>query len=191
MRRALLLLALTSVALLAVAPLGLAGSGSHSDPSGDLYRTPTNGVSAESVDIVRATFGHRRGKLVHTITTAGAAADPARGGEVPMLWIESPQNQGGDSEEPQGNGTAECTWFIGRFEGRIGVFTCGYGDRVASARVTRTSARTVRFEFSPKAIGNTRTYEWAALTQAPAGGTRVWVDRLPDGDHSYFVHTLR
>ncbi|HEX8647366.1 MAG TPA: hypothetical protein VF715_10735 [Thermoleophilaceae bacterium] len=168
--------------VLAAAATVSAGSGAVSDPSGDLYDVPTTGGSGQ-VDIVRATFGHSGGRLVHTVTTSGDIPDPAAGATSPMLFIEHPTTA---------NGTAECTYFVGRHAGKLGVFTCGYGDRVGSARIRRTSARTVRFEFSPRAIGNPASYEWAFLTRVRTRyNASTWVDRLPDGDHGYLTHQLR
>lgn len=182
MRRALLSVAVAVVVVLATAAVGNAGSGSATDPSGDLYDTPASGGSGPA-DIVRATFGHSKGRLVHTVSTAGNIPDPAAGSGSPVIFIEHPTRP---------NGTAECTYFVGRHEGRLGVFTCGYGDRVGSARIRRTSARTVRFEFSPRAIGNPPNYEWAALTRAQTRfNPAMWVDRVPDGDHVFFTHELR
>lgn len=181
MRRALLSAVMAVVVVLATAAAGSAGSGSASDPSGDLYETPASGGSG-GYDLVRATFGHSRGRLVHTVTTAGNIPDPASG-QGPLLFIEDPV---------EANGTSECTYFVGRFGGRYGVFRCGYGDRVGSLRMTRTSARTIRFEFSPRAIGNPASYQWGALTRtATRYSSSMYVDRLPDGDHVYLTHELR
>jgi hypothetical protein len=182
MAKALKALALAGALALAAAPAGIAGSGSASDPRGDTWGDPSGG--AGPVDFVRATYGHaKNGNLVHKVTVAGNVANPASGsGNVPMLWIEDPQDP---------NGHADCRYFIGRHEGRLGVFTCGYGDRVASARIKRTSSNTIRYEFSPGAIGNPPSYGWAALVMAPADGTALWADRLPDGDHSFLTHKLR
>ncbi len=182
MRRALLPAAVAVAVVLAAAATGSANSGSATDPSGDLFDQPASGGSGP-YDIVRATFGHSRGRVVHTVTTAGNITDPAAGSNSPMIFIESPTAP---------NGTAECSHFVGYHDGRLGVFTCGYGDRVGSARVRRTSARTVRFEFSPRAIGNPASYEWAARTRTRTRySSLMWVDRLPDGDNAFLVHQLR
>jgi hypothetical protein len=181
MRRALSLAVTTALLVLASAAPASASSGSATDPSGDLYDQPVSGGSGP-FDLVRATFGHRGSRLVHTVTTAGSVPDPASG-NAPMLFIEDPIDP---------NGTAECTYFVGRFNGRYGVFRCGYGTRAGSLRMTRTGSRTVRYEFSPKAVGNNANYEWAALTRTRTRyNVAMWVDRLPDGDHSYLTHQLR
>jgi hypothetical protein len=183
MRRALIALVVVSAAALAAAPLGIAGSGSVSDPRDDLWAQPTSGGSA-SLDMVRATFGHAgNGRLVHTVTLAGAAANPAGGGNVPTLLIEDPARPNG--------GTSLCRYFVGVHKGRLGVFTCGYADRVASARISRTSSNTIRYEFSARAIDNPATYDWAFVTRGTVFGTQGDLDRLPDGDHSFLTHRLR
>ena len=175
--RAILGAVLAGVAL-TTAPLGVAGSGSVADPRGDL--DPSGSSSRE--DIVRASHGHtRNGRLVHTVTVAGDVGNPASA-DIPQLWIEDP-------ELP--NGTSQCRYFIGRFEGRLGVFTCGYGERVAGARIRRTSSNTVRYEFKPSAIDNPANYNWAFVTKGPVQGTQSFVDRLPDGDHAFLNHRLR
>ena len=178
MRRFALLGLVLATAFLAVTPLGLAGSGSFSDPRGD--QDPSS--ASANFDIVRATYGHSKGRLVHTVTVAGTIANPASA-DPPELWIEDP-------EAP--NNTSDCRYFVGRFEGRLGVFTCGYAERVGSARIRRTSSTTVRYEFSPKAIGSPDSYRWAFLTRTTAaGGTLALVDRLPSGDHRFHTHALR
>jgi hypothetical protein len=180
MRRALLALTLACAAAIATAPLGIADSSSFSDPRGDTYDTPSGGSGG--VDLVRASHGDTKsGRLVHTISVAGNVANPASGGNVPMLWIEDPARS---------NGNADCRYFVGRHEGRLGVFTCGYGDRVAGARIVRTSAHTIRYEFSPSAIDNPASYDWAFVVKAPATGTQWWIDRLPDGDHAFNTYRL-
>lgn len=182
MRRVLLGLALTVTVVLAVTSLGIANSGSAGDPSGDLGDTPV-GISSSSVDIVRASSGHGRGgRLVHKVSVAGNVPDPASG-NAPMLFIEA-------TDEP--NGQADCAYFVGRHQGRFGVFTCGYGDRVGSLRMTRTSGSTVRFEFKASAIGNPPEYHWAALTRSRTRySSSYFVDRLPSPDHTFITHRLR
>lgn len=183
MRRALLITMLACASVLAAAPVASAASGSFTDPSGDTFGGQPTGNSSGSLDIVRATFGHRGGRLVHKVTTAGDVGNPARGTNFPLLLIEHPTLP---------NGTAECTYFVGRHNGRLGVFACGYGTYLGSARITRTSARTVRFEFSPRAIENPPTYEWAFSTRSPTQyNAMVWADRIPSPDQEFFVHTLR
>lgn len=179
MRRIATIGTLAGVLVLLNVPLGLASTESFSDPRNDL--DPPAASNAANYDIVRATEGHSNGRLVHTVSVAGSIANPASA-DPPMLWIEDP-------DEP--NRTAQCRYFIGRVEGKLGVFTCGYGDRVASARIRRTSSRTVRYEFSPKAIGNPASYRWAFLTEGPTQGTTSLLDRLPSGDNAFVTHKLR
>jgi hypothetical protein len=181
MRRALLIAVLSLAAVLVAAPAGSGSSGSFSDARGDIIAQPV-GVSSGSVDIVRATQGHSRGRLVHTVTTAGNVGNPARGTNFPLMFIERPG---------VANGTAECAYFIGRHNGRFGVFRCGYGSFVASVSIRRTSARTVRFEFSPRALGNPPSYQWAFRTRAATRDSHsMWLDRLPNGDKSFIRHDL-
>lgn len=166
------------------APGAAADSSVFTDPAGDPFDQPT-GVSSSSVDVVRATHGHGGGRLVHTVSVAGTVPNPASSTNAPMLYLQ-PSNVS--------NGTSDCAYFVGRHRGRIGIFRCGYGNRVGAATVRRTSARTVRFEFTARAIGNPASYEWAALTSS--GSTRyarsVWyVDRMPSFEDAYFTHTLR
>jgi hypothetical protein len=177
MRQRALLGTVTAGLVLAAAPLGIAGSGSFSDPSGDL--DPVGATNpGPRYDIVRATHGHAsRGRLVHTVTVAGQASVADQ-----FLWIEDP-------ERP--NGTSYCRYFVGRHEGRTGVFTCGYADRVGSARIRRTSSNTIRFEFSPRAIDNPARYDWAAVSFGPSGGSTGYIDRVPSGDHAFIGHELR
>ena len=177
MRRGALLSLFLAAVFLATAPLGLAGSGSVNDQRGD--QAPSTATSR--YDIVRATFGHSNGRLVHTVSVAGDIANPTST-DPPMLLIEDPKAP---------NGIAQCRYFVGRFEGRLGVFTCGYADRVASARIRRTSSSTVRYEFSRKAIGSPASYRWAFVTEATTNGTKFLVDRLPTGDNAFHTHTLR
>ena len=180
MPRKPLLASLAAAALLAAAPLGLADSGSFPDPRGDLDPTGARKPSS-SHDLVRATQAHSKRRLVHTVTVAGDAPNPAAA-PVPVIWIEVP-------DEP--NGTSQCRYFVGRQDGRLGVFTCGYAERVGSARIRRTSPSTVRYEFSPRAIGNPGRYFWAVASYGPAENTQGDIDRLPDDDHARITHVLR
>jgi hypothetical protein len=183
MAKALIALTLSAAAVLCGGTQALASSGSASDPRGDLYGKPDSG-STSAVDFVSASYAHASGgRLVHTVSVAGSIANPnSSAGSLPMLWIEDPVRS---------SGTSYCRYFVGRFHGRLGVFTCGYGDRVASARIVRTSAHTIRYEFKAKAIDNPRSYGWAFLVEGPVFGTDAQLDRLPDGDHTFSNHTLR
>jgi hypothetical protein len=181
MRRALLTAILATAAVLVAVLSASANSSSHSDPSGDLFGDPTE-VSNSSVDIIRATVGHRRGNLVHTVSVAGTVG-AVGASNAPVLFLEHPT---------QPNGTAECAYYVGRRNGVNGVFKCGYGTRVTSARITRTSSRTMRFEFSPKFLNNPENYEWAARTRARTTySVSAWVDRLPSGNNEFLTHELR
>ncbi len=178
MRRIALLGTLTAGLVFIGAPAGLAGGGSVSDPRGD--QDPAG--SSARYDIVRSTFGHASGRrLVHTVTMAGDVGNPASA-EVPQIYIEDP-------DAP--NGTATCRYFVGRHDGRLGVFTCGYADRVASARIRRTGSSTVRYEFKQSAIGSPASYRWAVVSRGPTIGTTGIVDRLPSGDNAFHTHRLR
>jgi hypothetical protein len=184
MRKAVM--ALTLAGALALAPAAAADAGSASDPRDDLFDAPASGSA--TFDIVRATFGHKRGQLVHTVSVAGSVASPASL-NAPYLLIQEP---GGAQDPGNPNGQADCRYFVGRHQGRLGVFTCGYGDRVAGARVTRTSGSTIRFEFSPRAIGNLPAYQWKAVTEGQGRyAARSQIDKLPSGDRTYLTHTLR
>jgi hypothetical protein len=181
MRRSLLTLTLAALAILAFGAPVVASSDRISDASGDVEGEPVGG--AGSADIVRVANGHgKNGVVWHSVSVSGAAADPARDGLVPLLYIETPD---------QANGTSECAWFVGRHRGKLGVFTCGYGDRVAKARIVRTSSRTIKYTFDRDAIGNPSWYDWAFVIRGASDGTAVQHDRAPSPDETYFRHTLR
>lgn len=181
MRRGALTALLTFTCVLAAAPLGLAGSGSEPDPAGDVEAEPVGGESA--ADIVRTSYGHAKGgRLTHKVTIAGTAADPSKGGLVPTLYLEI-------RERP--SASSVCDIFIGRYRGRLGVFECGTGRRIGSARVVKQGNSSTKFVFSRSAIGDPDTYEWAAAVVGPSHGTQVWHDRAPDGDDVFFTHRLR
>lgn len=182
MRRALPTVLVAVTALVVAAVPGGANSSTHSDPSGDLFNRPV-GVNASSVDLVRATAGHSRGRLVHTVSTAGSIPSPSSG-LAPVLFLEHPT-------QPN-NGMAECAYIVGRRGSQYGVFKCGGGKRVASLRMTRTSSRTIRYEFSPNFLNNPENYEWAARTRSRTEySASSWVDRLPSGNNEFITHTLR
>jgi hypothetical protein len=181
MRRALPLL--VAALALAAAPAASADSGSATDPSGDQYGGQPVGNSSGSLDIVRVTWGHSRGRLVHTVTTAGSVGNPASSTNFPVMFFEHPTVY---------NGTAECAFFAGRHNGRLGIFRCGYGSFLASIRITRTSARTIRYEFSPRALGNPRRYQWSFRTRSRTEyNAAEWIDRFPNGDNEFRTHVLR
>jgi hypothetical protein len=183
MRRALPVL--IAVLVLAAAPAAGADSGSATDPSGDLFGGQPTGNSSGSLDIVRVTWGHSRGRLVHTVTTAGNVGDPASSTNFPVMFFEFEHSY-------VTNGTSECAFFAGRHNGRLGIFRCGYGSFVASARITRTSARTVRYEFSPRALRNPPSYQWSFLTRSDTQyATAAGTDRFPNGEREFRTHVLR
>jgi hypothetical protein len=184
MRRAVVTLVAAMASALAVAvPLGVADTVSGTDSRGDVEGNPAGG--AERADIVRATAGtNSRGQLTHTVTIAGSAADPKGGGIVPALYIELPD---------QANAVAECAVLVGQFRGRLGVFRCGTGERLGSAKVVRTSTHTTRYTFSKAALGNPSSYDWAVVTRANATDNGSWTrhDRLPSSDDEYLRYSLR
>ena len=174
--------ALAAAALVASAQFVLADNRSVDDFRGEVIGEPPGG--AEAADIVRASYGHGRGGRVwHKVTIAGRAPDPSRTGQlVPILFIDVPNH---------GTGARECDYFVGRFEGRIGLFQCGSLDRIAAARVTRTSEHSTRYAFSTKPFGSPRSYDWAFAVEGPSDGTWIRYDRLPDGDRAYLTHRAR
>ena len=181
MRRALFTLVVAIAALAAAVPLGMAAT-SGSDERGDVFGSPPGGSAG--ADIVSASARRSsNGQVTHTITTAGTPADPAGDGVIPVVYVESPT---------EGNGTAECSHFVGRYRGRLGVFRCGYADRTGSARIVR-SGNSLRYTFSPRAIGNPRSYDWAAVTRGNSGerGTPTRYDRLPSVDDLYLQLRVR
>ena len=181
MRRTLLVLALIALTILAVTAPVVASSERLTDASGDVEGEPVGGAGA--ADIVKSANGHgKKGDVWHSVTVSGGAADPAKGGLVPYLYIEVPN---------QANGTSECTFFVGRHRGKLGVFTCGYGDRVAKARIVRTSSHTIRYTFNRRAIGSPDWYDWAFIVIGASDGTTVQHDRSPSPDDVYFRHKLR
>lgn len=176
MRRALATLFIAAATLTAAVPLGVADTVRGTDPSGD---TEGGGSSA---DLVRATAGtDSRGRLVHTVSVAGNAASPSGDGIVPVVYIEIPD---------QANAVAECTVFVGVYRGKQGVYRCGTTERLGSATITRTSAHTFRYTFSPKALGKPKYYDWAVVTRSNASTQGSWTryDRLPSGDDIFLSY---
>jgi hypothetical protein len=166
---------------LAAASVGLASSGSSADRRGDVEGDPAGG--AARVDIVRTSHGHTGdGRLWHKVTVAGAAADPAKGGLIPTLYLEI-------RERP--SASSVCDVYVGRFRGRLGVFECGTNERLGSARIVRSGESTTKYVFSRGAIDDPASYDWAAGVIGPSHGTQVWYDRAPDGDDVFFTHELR
>jgi hypothetical protein len=181
MRRLLLTLASSLLAIGALSAPVAADGERISDASGDVEGEPAGG--AATADIVSVKNGHgKRGDVWHSVSVSGPVADPAKGGLVPFLYIESPE---------QANGTSECSHFVGRHRGKLGVFTCGYGDRVAKARIVRTSSHTIKYTFNRAAIGNPGWYDWAFVVRGASDGTTVQHDRSPSQDDVYFRHRLR
>jgi hypothetical protein len=183
MRRAAATLIAALAVTLGAVPLGIADTTSGTDARDDVEGSPPGGASA--ADLVRATAGtNSRGQLVHTVTIAGTAADPSGDGPVPGIHIELPA---------QPNAVAECTVFVGQFKGRLGVYRCGTGERLGSAKVVRTTSHTTRYTFSPRALGSPRSYDWAVITRARTTTNGSWTrhDRLPSGDDAYLSYSLR
>jgi len=177
-RRSLLTSLLAAAAVMALAPLVLAQGSSGDDARGDVLGEPAGGQ--EAADIVRANAAQKNGdQLVHKVTIAGRAADPAADGLVPHLLI---------NVRGRPNGTSACDFFVGRHDGRLGAFTCGTTTRVAKARVVRTSERSTRYTFDADAIGDPSRYDWAFAIDGPSDGTEVTHDRLPDNENVFLTH---
>ena len=178
MRRAALTFAIALIAAFSVAPAGIAGSGSNSDPKGDLEFKPADPAA---VDIVSTSFGHAsKGRLVHKVTVAGTPGNPANG-IIPFIYIEMRERS---------SASAVCDIYVGRYDGGLGVFACGTNERLGSARITR-SGHTVRYVFSPRALGNPESYDWAAGVVGPTDNTQGRYDRAPDQDDIFYTHKLR
>ena len=157
------LLAAASVAAVALAAPAAADTATMSDPRGDVEDWPAAGPSD---DIVQSTAGSAsKGRLVHTVTLAGPARDPAR--STPLLLIET-----GDRM------SRWCDYVVGRTDRGLGVFTCDYMDRVGSVRVTRSGSR-LRYVFRRSAIGSPSEYGWAVVARGQANGTTAEYDRAP------------
>ena len=183
MRRAAATLTAALVVTLGAVPLGIADTVTGSDERGDVEGSPPGGPSA--ADIVRASAGtDSRGRLTHTVTIAGTAADPSGNGIVPAIYIELPD---------QANAVAECTVYVGQLKGRLGVYRCGTNERLGSARVVRTTTHTTRYTFSKRALGSPSTYDWAVITRARSTANGSWTrhDRLPTPDDVYLQYSLR
>jgi hypothetical protein len=158
-----------------------ASSGSAGDRRGDVQGEPAGG--AGRADIVRTSYGHTKdGRLWHKVTVAGTAADPAKDGLIPMIYLEI-------RDRP--SASSVCDIFIGRYRGRLGVFECGTSERIGSARVVRSGKSTTKYVFSRAVIDDPASYDWAAIVVGPSDGTQVWHDRAPDQDDVFFTHGLR
>jgi hypothetical protein len=174
MRRAGLAAALTLVAVLGAAPLVGATSGSFTDPAGDTESRPADPAA---VDITRVSFGHTSdGRLFHKVTVAGTMRDL-----VPFIYLEMRERS---------SASAECDIYVGTYDGRFGVYACGTNERLGSVRVTKR-ASSIKYVFKRGAIGNPRTYDWAAGVTGPSFDTQFRFDRAPDGDDIFFTHALR
>ena len=183
MRRIAVTLIAAAALALAAAPLAIAATDTATDARGDVEGSPPGGDAA--ADLVRATAGRdSHGNITQTVTIAGAAPNPSGGGIVPFLYLEMPT---------MANGMSECAAFVGQFNGRLGVFRCGTGHRIGWARIVRTSRHTTRYTFSPRALGNPASYDWAVYTRSRSSAPGSWTqyDRLPSTEYEYFTYSLR
>jgi hypothetical protein len=168
-----------AASLAAVAP-ALAHTQTESDAGGDTRGHPS---SPANVDIVGARAGDaKHHKIAQTVTLAGSAGDPHHGGLVPMLYINVPSWGGGD---------IECDYYVGRKDGRDGVYECGTRDRRGKAKIQRKGAHSLRYVFSPKAIRSPDAYEWAFAVVGKADGVYETFDRAPDTQSEMFTYSLR
>lgn len=183
MRRAATTLIAALAVTLAAVPFGIAATVSGGDPRGDVEGSPAGG--AAGADLVRASAGtDSRGRLTHTVSVAGTAANPSGDGIVPVIYIEFPD---------EANAVADCAVYVGQFKRRLGVYRCGDNERLGSARVVRTSSHTTRYTFSPRALGSPRAYDWAVITRARSEARGQWIrhDRLPSAEDEFLRHSLR
>jgi hypothetical protein len=178
MRRALTAALITATSLAAAAP-ALASEQAESDARGDTMGHPSG--SRANVDIVTAGAGDaKHGKIAQTVTFAGNAGDPHHGGLVPLLYINVPSYAGY---------AIECDFYVGREEGRDGVYECATKKRVGKAKITRKGSGTLRYVFSPKSIGKPKVYEWAfAVLGNGTDGTYEYFDRAPDTQSEMFTY---
>lgn len=180
MRRVLAAALVTAAASFAAAAPALAHEQTESDASGDTAGHP---ASSANVDIVKADAGDaKHHKIAQTVTFAGNAGDPHRGGLVPLLYINVPS---------WGGGAIECDYYVGRKNGRDGVYECGTRDRVGKAKIQRRGAHTLRYVFSPKAIRSPDVYEWAFAVVGKSDGVYETFDRAPDTQSEMFTYSLR
>ena len=180
MRRVALTFVLALAVVIGAAPLGFAGSGSSNDPKGDVEFKPKN---RDNVDIVRTSFGHTSdGRLYHKVTVAGTAADPAKGGVIPFIYVEMRERS---------SASGVCDIYIGRYDGELGVFACGTNERLGSARIVKSGKSSIKYVFSRDAIGNPKSYDWAAGVVGPSDNTQARYDRAPDQDDVFYTHKLR
>jgi hypothetical protein len=134
------------------------------------------------VDIVGASAGDgKHGKIVQKVRVAGGALDANRSDARTMLYINVPS---------YGGGARECDFYVGFRGSRPGVYTCGYRYRVGSAKISR-SGSSIRYSFSPKAIGRPGSYEWAFVVQGSVDGTIEDFDRVPDDQVGMQSYRLR
>lgn len=165
-------LAAAAVAAAALAAPAAADTATMSDPRGDVADWPSAGPSD---DIVASTAGSAsRGRLVHTVSLAGAARDPAH--STPLLLIET-----GDRM------SRWCDYVVGRTDRGLGVFDCDYMDKVGRVRVTRSGSR-LRYVFRRSAIGSPSEYGWAVVARGQANGTTAEYDRAPTEQDAFISY---
>jgi hypothetical protein len=171
MRRvALALLTLTGASLAAVA---LAHSTSTSDPAGDVKHNPQN---KPRYDIVKVSISHSGKNITETVRTKGKVYKQGSP-QTPLLWIDVP---GKVAKRP---GCQYSDYFVADGE----VAECGEGPATGKATIKKTSAHTLKFTFSAKALGSPSEFGSAFVVQGFAGKLIIY-DRAPNS--GFVRHTL-
>ena len=166
-----------ATALVFGAVIGFAGADRKAitDPSGD--------STDPAFDIVKATAKHGpKHRLVHTVKMAAPIAGDLTGKRI-SLQISTDR----DSD-------CELEFHVPPI-GRNPLIKCGIGETSKFARVTKPSARTIKYTFKERVIGSPRKYRWRMSTSdCPGGpGTCVDYDAAPNerpGGERYVTHKL-
>jgi hypothetical protein len=171
------------VALLAVvvvgfgALLGVAGASTKNvknDPSGD--------STDPGVDAIRATAAQKGKRLVvHTVTMDGDIPS-----DLTDNFITLQINLDGDN-------ACEIEFRPPPF-GKNRMIKCGVRVTSKTGKVTKQNARTIKYVFKRKLMGNPKKYGWRILVSEGCQTSCTAVDALPDdvgGEAKYVTQKLR
>lgn len=162
-------------AALVVAGLGAGLAGADSKSIDD----PDDDAAVESLDVVKATAGHKgKSKLVHTVTLDSPLAQEA--GHQILLQMNTDKD--GDCEKE----------FIWPPSGDATLIKCGIGETPKGGKISEPAENKLKITFKRKVIGNPKKYGWRIETRV-CDGDCTDVDFAPDedgGNRVYVKHKL-
>jgi hypothetical protein len=133
---------------------------------------------ADATNIVEATHGHKRNKLVHTVTFDGPV-DPESDDQVLLQF-----NLDGDPEDCE-------TEYIWPPSGKTDLIKCGVGELNKPGKIKEVAPDKLKFVFKRKIFGHKPKYRWRVITRDCQPCAMLDAAHDEDGGPVYVKHQLK